>query len=60
MELTEVGWGDMNWIHLAQDEYQWQAHVNTVMNIWVPWGYWKILEFMRDCQLLKIDSASWS
>jgi hypothetical protein len=26
----------MNWIHLAQDEEQRQALVNTLMNLWVP------------------------
>jgi hypothetical protein len=23
--LTEIGWEDVNWIHLAQDRYQWEA-----------------------------------
>jgi hypothetical protein len=25
MELTEIGWGGMNWINLAQDRDQWRA-----------------------------------
>jgi hypothetical protein len=25
-----------NWIRLGQDRVQWQAFVNTVMNLWVP------------------------
>jgi hypothetical protein len=36
MELREIEWGGMSWINLVQDEYQWRALVNTVMNLWVP------------------------
>jgi hypothetical protein len=36
MGLGEIGWGDMDWIDLAQDRDQWQALVNTVMNSWFP------------------------
>jgi hypothetical protein len=34
--LREVGWCGMDWINLAQDEDQWKALVNMVMNLWVP------------------------
>jgi hypothetical protein len=34
--LREVGWEDMDWIHLAQDRYQWRTLVKTVMNLRVP------------------------
>jgi hypothetical protein len=36
MDLTEIGWEVVGWIHLAQDRDQWQAVVNTVMNLSVP------------------------
>jgi hypothetical protein len=36
MDLREIGWGSMDWIHLAQDRDQWRALVNTVMNLGVP------------------------
>jgi hypothetical protein len=36
MVLREIGWGDMNWINLAQDKDQWRVLVNTVMNLQVP------------------------
>jgi hypothetical protein len=36
MDLREIGWEDVNWIHLAQDRDQWRAVVNTVMNLRVP------------------------
>jgi hypothetical protein len=33
MYLREMGWGDMNWINLAQDRDQWRVLVTTVMNL---------------------------
>jgi hypothetical protein len=36
MDLREIGFGDMDWIHLAQDRDRWRALVNTVMNLRVP------------------------
>jgi hypothetical protein len=36
MDLGEVGWGDVNWIGLAQDRNRWKALVNLVSNLWVP------------------------
>jgi hypothetical protein len=36
MDLGEIGWGDMDWIDLAEDRDQWRALVNTVMNLRVP------------------------
>jgi hypothetical protein len=29
MDLREIGWGSIDWIHLAQDRDQLLAHVNT-------------------------------
>jgi hypothetical protein len=31
LDLRDTGWGDMNWIHLAEDEDQWRALVNMVI-----------------------------
>jgi hypothetical protein len=36
MDLTEIGCGGMDWIHLAQDKDQLMALVNTVMTFQVP------------------------
>jgi hypothetical protein len=36
MDLREIGWEGVDWIHLAQDRDQWRAVVKTVMNLRVP------------------------
>jgi hypothetical protein len=33
MVLREVGWGNIDWIDLAQDRDRWWALVYTVMNL---------------------------
>jgi hypothetical protein len=35
MDFREIGWGGMDWIHVAQDRDQWRAVMNTVMNFQV-------------------------
>jgi hypothetical protein len=34
--LSEIGFGNVDWIHWAQDRDRWGALVNTVMNLRVP------------------------
>jgi hypothetical protein len=36
MDLREIGFGHVDWIHWAQDRDRWRALVNTVMNLRVP------------------------
>jgi hypothetical protein len=36
MDLKETGFGDVDWINLAQDRDRWRALVKTVMNLPVP------------------------
>jgi hypothetical protein len=36
MDLVELGWGDVEWIGLAQDRDRWRALVNSVLNLRVP------------------------
>jgi hypothetical protein len=35
MDLTESGWGGVEWIHLAQDRDLWRAVVSAVMGLQV-------------------------
>jgi hypothetical protein len=36
MDLREIGFGVVDWIHWAQDRDRWRALVNTVVNLRVP------------------------
>jgi hypothetical protein len=36
IDLGEVGWGDVDWIGLANDRNRWRALVNSVLNLRVP------------------------
>jgi hypothetical protein len=36
MDLREIGWEGVDWMHLDQDRGQWRALMNTVMDIRVP------------------------
>jgi hypothetical protein len=36
MDLREIGFGDVDWIHWAQDRDRWRALVNMVMSLRVP------------------------
>jgi hypothetical protein len=42
MDLGEVGWGDVDWIGLAQDSVKWRAFASSVMNLRVPWNAGKL------------------
>jgi hypothetical protein len=33
MDLIEIGWGCVDWIHPAEDRDQWRALANTAMNL---------------------------
>jgi hypothetical protein len=36
MDIREIVWKVVDWMHLAQDRDQWRVLVNTVMNLRVP------------------------
>jgi hypothetical protein len=36
IDLREIGWEGIDWMYMAQDRDQWQALVNTVMNLQIP------------------------
>jgi hypothetical protein len=61
MDLREIGWGDMDWIDLAQDRDQWRALANTVMNLRIPQNFGNFLNsrttggFSRRAQLHEVS-----
>jgi hypothetical protein len=48
MDLVEVGWGDVDWIGLAQDRGRWRALVNSVLYLQVPAGKLSSVQTTRD------------
>jgi hypothetical protein len=36
MDLREIGWDGVDWIHLVQGRDQWADLVNMIMNFLVP------------------------
>jgi hypothetical protein len=36
MDLKEIGWEVVNWMHPSQDKVLWRILVNMVMNLRVP------------------------
>jgi hypothetical protein len=52
MDLGEVGWGDVDWIGLAQDRNRWRALVNSVLNLRVPLNAGKLSSGLTSSGLL--------
>jgi hypothetical protein len=42
IDLVDVGWGDVDWIGLAQDRDRWRALVNSVLNLGVTYNAGKL------------------
>jgi hypothetical protein len=42
-EMIILKWGGINWIDLVQNRDQWRIHLNTVMNLRVPYNVAKLL-----------------
>jgi len=38
MDLREIGWEVMDWMHLAQDRVQWRDLVKMSLKFWVPYN----------------------
>jgi hypothetical protein len=57
-----VGWGDVDWIGLAQDKDRWRALVNSVLNLRVPYNAGKLSSgltiggFSSSAQLYRVVS----
>jgi hypothetical protein len=62
MDLTEIGWGGMDWIVLPHDRDQWRAVVETAINPRVSQITGKFLSscksggFSRRTQLHEVNS----
>jgi hypothetical protein len=35
IDLTEIGYGSVDWIGMVQDRNKWRVFVKAVMNFWV-------------------------
>jgi hypothetical protein len=51
MNLREIRWRFVDWMHLGQDRDQWRAVVNTVMN-------YQLLKGCAPCSLLRVIRES--
>jgi hypothetical protein len=51
MNLVEIGFGEVDWIGLAQDRYRWRALVNAVMNLRFPYNAGKLPSGCTTCGL---------
>jgi hypothetical protein len=49
MDLTEIGWGGVEWMHLAQDRDRWRAVVNAVMNLRVLARQSQLINWYDNC-----------
>jgi len=38
MDLNEVGWEGVDWIHLAEDRHKWCVLLNMIMTLWFKLG----------------------
>jgi hypothetical protein len=57
----EVGWGDVDWIGLAQDKNRWRALLNSVLNFRVPWNaILNMLLYIFKCFLQSFDMETWN
>jgi hypothetical protein len=54
----EVGWGDVDWIGLAQDRDRWRALVNSVLNLRVPRNAGKLLSVQTTRDLSRVVLSS--
>jgi hypothetical protein len=63
-----LGWGDVDWIDLAQDRNRWRALVNSVLNPRVPWNAGKLssgltssgLSISVQLHILSLSLNQWS
>jgi hypothetical protein len=60
IELKEIGWGVMDWIHLDHVRNQWRTLVKTAMKLRVKKKCSEFLDQLGDGQFLTRNSTPWS
>jgi hypothetical protein len=58
--LWKIGWGSVDWIHVAQVRNQWQGSCEHGNELSDSIKGRELLDQLSDCQLLKKDSAPWN
>jgi hypothetical protein len=53
MDLKEIGWDFVDWIHVAQDSDEWRALLSTITGLGIP--CWEFLKYVSDCELINKD-----
>jgi hypothetical protein len=48
MDLGDIEWGNVDWIGLDQDRYQWRALVNAVMKLLGSTKCWEMLKRLHN------------
>jgi hypothetical protein len=56
MDVREVEWGGIGWLHLTQVGDQWRAFVNPGLNLRIPFNVAKFFEQLDDWQLFNKDT----
>jgi hypothetical protein len=56
MDLQEVGFGGIGWIHVVQDRDRWWALVNAAMNHRVTKN---VGNFLTGCNVRKTNKTKW-
>jgi len=50
VDLNEIMWESLDWIHVTQDRSQWRTVVNTIVNLRLP--QWRGVFFLVERRLL--------
>jgi hypothetical protein len=53
-DVREIKWGDVGWIHLAQDMDQWTALVNKIINLRTIYKFGKFLSSWATGSFMKL------